>query len=120
MAVTFATTVIHRTVFGNKRIVTADVVATGTATPAGDAYLPAALGLKGIDILLVSSPQTLSTTTGAEATTAEDVGYHVSYDHTNEKFVYTHASGNAGVHIALAGGSVQVTNTTIRVMAVGY
>ena len=115
MALTFATTIIHESVFGNKRIVTADVVATGTGTATGDAFLPAALGLRGFDILLISSPQTLSST--GTATTAEDVGYHVSYDYVNEKFLYTQADGDAGAHVA---STAQVTNTTVRVMAVGF
>ena len=115
MAVTFATTIIHESVFGNKRIVTADVVGTGTGTATGDAFLPAALGLRGFDILLISNPQTLSST--GTATTAEDVGYHVSYDYVNEKFLYTQADGDAGAHVA---STAQVTNTTVRVMAVGF
>ena len=115
MALTFATTIIHESVFGNKRIVTADVVATGTGTATGDAFLPAALGLRGFDILLISNPQTLSST--GTATTAEDVGYHVSYDYVNEKFLYTQADGDAGAHVA---STAQVTNTTVRVMAVGF
>ena len=115
MALTFATTIIHESVFGNKRIVTADVVTTGTGTATGDAFLPTALGLRGFDILLIGNPQTLSST--ATATTAADVGYHVSYDYVNEKFLYTQADGDAGAHVA---STAQVTNTTFRVMAVGY
>ena len=115
MALTFASTIVYETVFGNKRIVTADVVATGTGTATGDAFLPAALGLKGFDILLIGNPQTLSST--ATATTAEDVGYHVSYDYVNEKLLYTQADGDAGAHVA---STAQVTNTTVRVMAVGF
>ena len=114
---TFTTTIIHQSVFGNKRIVTADVVAAGNATAIGDAFLPDALGLRGFDILLIGNPQTLSST--GTATTAEDVGYHVSYDYVNEKLIYTQADGDAGAHV-VTGGSVQVANTTVRVMAVGY
>ena len=117
MALTFASTIIHETVFGNKRIVTADVVAAGNATAVGDAFLPAALGLKGFDILLISNPQTLSST--ATATTAEDVGYHIVYDYVNEKFIYIMADGDSGAHV-VTGGSVQVANTTFRIMAIGY
>jgi len=115
MALTFATTIIHQSVFGNKRIVTADVVATGTGTATGDAFAPDALGLRGFDILLIGNAQTLSST--ATATTAEDVGYHVSYDYVNEKLFYTQADGDAGAHVA---STAQLTNTTVRVMAVGY
>jgi hypothetical protein len=115
MALTFATTIIHESVFGNKRIVTADVVATGTGTATGDEFLPAALGLRGFDILMIGNSQTLSST--ATATTAEDVGYHVAYDYVNEKLIYTQADGDAGAHVA---STAQLTNTTVRVMAVGY
>ena len=115
MALTFATTIIHQSVFGNKRVVTADVVATGTGTATGDAFLPDALGLRGFDILLIGNAQTLSST--ATATTAEDVGYHVSYDYANEKLLYTQADGDSGAHLA---STAQLTNTTVRVMAVGY
>jgi len=115
MALTFATTIIHESVFGNKRIVTADVVATGTGTATGDAFLPAALGLRGFDILMIGNSQTLSAT--GTATTAEDVGYHVAYDYVNEKLIYTQADGDAGAHVA---STAQLTDTTVRVMAVGY
>ena len=115
MALTFATTIIHESVFGNKRIVTADVVATGTGTSTGDAFLPSALGLRGFDVLIIGSGQPLSST--GTATTAEDVGYHVAYDYVNEKLVYTHADGDAGAHVVTTS---QLTNTTVRVMAVGY
>ena len=115
MALTFATTIVHESVFGNKRIVTADVVATGTGTSTGDAFAPAALGLRGFDILLIGNANTISST--ATATTAEDVGYHVAYDYVNEKLLYTQADGDAGAHVA---STAQLTNTTVRVMAVGY
>lgn len=115
MALTFATTIVHESVFGNKRVVTADVVATGTGTATGDAFAPSALGLRGFDILLIGNSNTISST--GTATTAEDVGYHVSYDYVNEKLLYTQADGDAGAHVA---STAQLTNTTVRVMAVGY
>ena len=114
---TFTTTIIHETVFGNKRVVTADIVAAGNATATGDDFLPAALGLRGFDILLIGSPMTISST--GTATTAEDVGYHIVYDYVNEKLIYIMADGDSGAHV-VTGGSVQVANTTVRVMAVGY
>ena len=101
MAVTFATTIIHQSVFGNKRIVTADVVGTGTGTATGDAFLPAALGLRGFDIVLCGNPVTVS----------------ITYDYENEKFVYTRDAGSAGPSTAT---TVQVTDTKFRIMAVGY
>ena len=117
MALTFASTIIHESVFGNKRIVTADVVATGTGTATGDAFAPSALGLRGFDILLIGNSNTISST--GTATTAGDTGYHMVYDYVNEKFIYIMADGDSGAHVE-TGGSVQVTNTTFRIMAVGY
>jgi len=114
---TFTTTIVHETVFGNKRVVTADIVAAGNATAVGDAYAPSVLGLKGFDIVLIGSPMTLSST--ATATTAEDVGYHIVYDYVNEKFIYIMADGDSGAHV-VTGGSVQVANTTFRIMAIGF
>ena len=114
---TFTTTIVHETVFGNKRVVTADVVADGNATATGDTFLPAALNLRGFDIVLIGSPMTLSST--GTATTAGDTGYHMVFDYVNEKFIYIMADGDSGAHVE-TGGSVQVTNTTFRIMAVGY
>ena len=121
MAVTWTTTVIHETVFGNKRVVTADVEATGTSTvtATGDAYLPAALGLKGFDVVMMS-PATLSGT--ATATTAADLGYFPTYDYTNEKIVVTHLGpadlSSVGPSIVATG--INITGAKIRIMAVGY
>lgn len=112
---TFTTTVIHESVFGNKRIVTADVVAAGSATATGDAYAPSVLGLRGFDIVLCGNPVTLSNT--GTATTAGDTGYGITYDYVNEKFVYTRDAGSAGPSTAT---TAQVTNTKFRIMAVGY
>ena len=115
MAVTFASTIIHESVFGNKRIVTADVVGTGTGTNTGDAFLPAALGLRGFDIVLCGNPVTVSDT--ATATTAADLGYGVTYDYVNEKFVYTRDAGSAGPSTTT---TANVADTKFRIMAVGY
>ena len=112
---TFTTTIIHETVFGNKRVVTADVVAAGSAVATGDAFLPAALGLRGFDIVLVGNPQTLSSLT--DALTAADVGYGITYDYVNEKFIYTRGAGSAAPSTVT---TAQVANTTFRIMAIGY
>ena len=112
---TFTTSIIHESVFGNKRIVTADITAVGSATATGDAYAPSTLGLRGLDIMLCGNPVTLSAT--GTATTAADLGYGVTYDYVNEKFVYTRDAGSAGPSTAT---TAQVTNTKFRIMAVGY
>ena len=112
---TFTTTVIHESVFGNKRIVTADVVAAGSATATGDAYAPSGLGLRGFDIVLCGNPVTLSNT--GTATTAGDTGYGITYDYVNEKFVYTRDAGSAGPSTTT---TANVADTKFRIMAVGY
>ena len=112
---TFTTTVIHESVFGNKRIVTADVVAAGSATATGDAYAPSVLGLRGFDIVLCGTPVTLSNT--GTATTAGDTGYGITYDYVNEKFVYTRDAGSAGPSTTT---TANVADTKFRIMAVGY
>ena len=121
MAVTWTTTVVHETVFGNKRVVTADLKATGTSTvtATGDAYLPAALGMKGFDIVMMS-PTTLSGT--ATATTAADVGYFPTYDYVNQKIVITHLgpADLSSVGPSIVAATVNITNAKIRIMAVGY
>jgi len=121
MAVTWTTTVIHETVFGNKRIVTADIEATGTSTvtATGDAYLPAVLGMKGFDIVMMSGI-TLSGT--ATATTAGDVGYFPTYDYANEKIVITHLgpADLSSVGPSIVANTVNITGAIIRLMAVGF
>ena len=120
MALTFATTIVHESVFGNKRVVTADVVATGTGTATGDAFAPSALGLRGFDILMIGNSQTLSAT--GTATTAEDVGYHVAYDYVNEKIIMTYSDLNGSAD----GPSIEVADTTnltgvrVRALIIGY
>ena len=96
MAVTFASTIIHETVFGNKRIVTADVEATGTVVATGDAFAPSALGLRGFDIILMSAQSVSGTAT---ATTAADL---------------------AAVGPSIVATGVNIGGALIRVMAVGY
>jgi len=121
MAVTWTTTIIHRSVFGNKRVVTADVEATGTSTvtATGDAYGPSDLGLIGIDVIMMS-PATVSGT--ATATTAADLGYFPTYDYANEKIVVTHLgpADLASVGPSIVATSVNITGAKIRIMAVGY
>jgi len=128
MAVTWTTTIIHETVFGNKRVVTADIEATGTSTvtATGDAYLPAALGLKGFDIVMMSG-FTLSNTggatqTAAQSVTAADTGYFPVYNYTQES-ISTHMLGPAdlsSVGPSVVATSVNITGAKIRIMAVGY
>jgi len=128
MAVTWTTTIIHRSVFGNKRIVTADIEATGTSTvtATGDAYAPSELGLTGFDIVMMSG-FTLSNTggatqTAAQSVTAADTGYFPVYNYTQES-ISTHHLGPAdlsSVGPSIVATGINITGAKIRIMAVGY
>jgi len=128
MAVTWTTTIIHETVFGNKRVVTADIEATGTSTVAatGDAYTPSELGLKGFDVVLMSgfslSNTGGATQTAAQSVTAADTGYFPVYNYTQES-ISTHHLGPAdlsSVGPSVVATGVNITGAKIRIMAVGY
>ena len=128
MAVTWTTTIIHETVFGNKRVVTADIEATGTSTvlAVGDAYAPSALGLKGFDIVMMSgfslSNTGGDTQTAAQSVTAADTGYFPVYNYTQET-ISTHHLGPAdlsSVGPSVVATGVNITGAKIRIMAVGY
>ena len=128
MAVTWTTTIIHETVFGNKRVVTADIEATGTSTvtATGDAYAPSELGLKGFDIVMMSG-FSLSNTggaaqTAAQSVTAADTGYFPVYNYTQES-ISTHHLGPAdlsSVGPSIVATGINITGAKIRIMAVGY
>jgi hypothetical protein len=128
MAVTWTTTIIHETVFGNKRVVTADIEATGTSTvtAVGDAYAPSALGLRGFDIVMMSgfslSNTGGATQTAAQSVTAADTGYFPVYNYTQES-ISTHMLGPAdlaAVGPSVVATGVNITGAKIRIMAVGY
>ena len=128
MAVTWTTTVIHETVFGNKRVVTADIEATGTSTvtAVGDAYAPSALGLRGVDIVMMSgfslSNTGGATQTAAQSVTAADTGYFPVYNYTQET-ISTHHLGPAdlaSVGPSVVATGVNITGAKMRIMAVGY
>ena len=114
MAVTFAITTIHRSVFGNKRVVTADVVFTGTPTATGDSLTAADFGLNGIDVILMDA-QTISST--STPTTAADVGYQCGYDYENSKLVITESDGDAGAHVV---SNDDVGDAKVRALVIGY
>jgi len=128
MAVTWTTTIIHETVFGNKRVVTAEIEATGTSTvtATGDAYAPSALGLRGVDVVLMSgfslSNTGGATQTAAQSVTAADTGYFPVYNYTQES-ISTHHLGPAdlsSVGPSIVATGVNITGAKIRMMAVGY
>ena len=128
MAVTWTTSIIHETVFGNKRVVTAEIEATGpsTVTATGDAYAPSELGLKGVDVVLMSgfslSNTGGATQTAAQSVTAADTGYFPVYNYTQES-ISTHHLGPAdlsSVGPSIVATGINITGAKIRMMAVGY
>ena len=128
MAVTWTTTIVHETVFGNKRVVTADIEATGTSTVTnvGDAYAPSELGLRGVDIVMMSgfslSNTGGATQTAAQSVTAADTGYFPVYNYTQES-ISTHHLGPAdlsSVGPSIVATGINITGAKIRLMAIGY
>jgi len=101
-AITSATTV-TRTVFGNKRVVTADVVIGNDTWPNGGiAFTPVDLGLATIEFMA-----------------CESAGLAYKYDYTNSKLLaYTSNGGGATTLFVVADGSTP--NETIRITAFGY
>ena len=117
MAITI--TEIHRSVFGNKRIVTADLDMDSSYPTAGESLTPADMGLIGFDIVLLT-PQSISAT--ADEDLAADLGYSPTFDYTNNKLIMTYSDLNGSAD----GPSIQVANTTdlgnvrIRACIIGY
>ena len=117
-----AITEIHRSVFGNKRIVTVDLdfdsSYPNTGSTIGEPLTPADLGLDAFDIILMS-PQSISNT--ATPSTAADIGFSPTFDYTNNKLIMTYSDLNASAD----GPSIQVANTTnltgvrVRAMVIG-
>lgn len=100
-------TVIARTVFGNKRVVVADIIVGDGANdwPSGGLPLtPADLGLEAIELLLVDGKQ---------------MDYY--YDYSGEKidgYVSHDTPGAAVARIPCIGATIDAE--TLRVFAVGY
>ena len=112
-------TEIHRSVFGNKRIVTADLDCDSSYPTAGESLTPADVGLIGFDIVLLT-PQSISNTADEDA--AADVGHSPTFDYTKNKLIMTYSDLNASDD----GPSIQVANATdltgvrIRALIVGF
>lgn len=100
-------TIVTRTVFGNKRIVIADVVVgdgTDVWNDGGLPLTPADLGLEAIELLLVDG---------------KELDYY--YNYSTEKIDGYVAHGTPGAAVArIPAIGVQITQETLRVLAVGY
>ena len=112
-------TEIHRSVFGNKRIVTADLDCDSSYPTAGESLTPGDLGLIGFDIVLLT-PQSISNTSDEDA--AADLGFSPTFDYTNNKLIMTYSD----LHCSADGPSIQVANAVdltgvrVRALIVGY
>jgi len=112
-------TEIHRSVFGNKRILTADIDCDSSYPTAGESLTPTDVGMIGFDIVLLT-PQSLSNTTDEDA--AGDLGFSPTFDYTNNKLIMTYSDLNG----AADGPSIQVADTTdltgvrVRALIVGF
>lgn len=117
MAITI--TEIHRSVFGNKRIVTADLDMDSSYPTAGESLTPGDMGLTGFDIVLLT-PQSISATSDEDL--AADLGFSPTFDYTNNKLIMTYSDLNGsadGPSIQVA-NAVDLSNVRIRACIIGY
>jgi len=114
-----AITVIHTTVFGNKRVVTADLDFDSSYPTEGEPLVPDDLGMRGFDIVLTSA-QSISNTADEDA--AADLGHSPVFDYVNNKLIMTYSDLNAsadGPSIQVA-NAVDLTGVRVRALAIGY
>ena len=112
-------TEIHQSVFGNKRVITADIDFDSSYPTGGEALTPADVGLKGFDIVLTSAMSISNTST---VNTAADIGHSPAYDYVNEKIIMTYSDLNGsadGPSIEVA-NAVDLTGVRVRALIVGY
>jgi len=100
-------TPIRRTVFGNRRVVTADVAFDNAYTAGGLALTPANLGLSKIDHVVgsVASKSDLS------------LAVSVQYDYTNSKLVAFKSNTSADLQQVAA--AADLSTYTARITAIG-
>ena len=112
-------TEIHRSVFGNKRIITADLDFDSSYPTAGESLTPADVGLNGFDIVLTSA---MSISNTGDEDLAADLGVSPTFDYTNNTVIMTYSDLNGGAD----GPSIQLADTTnqtgvrVRAMIVGF
>ena len=112
-------TEIHRTVFGNKRIVTADLDFDASYPTNGEPFAPADVGLRGFDIVMTAA---MSISNTATPNTTADLGHSPTFDYTNNLVIMTYSDLNAsadGPSIEVA-NAVDLTGVRVRVLIVGY
>jgi hypothetical protein len=112
-------TEIHRTVFGNKRIVTADLDFDASYPTNGEPFAPADVGLRGFDIVMTAA---MSISNTATPNTTADLGHSPTFDYTNNLVIMTYSDLNGaadGPSIEVA-NAVDLTGVRVRVLIVGY
>ena len=112
-------TEIHRSVFGNKRVITADLDFDSSYPTGGEGLTPADVALNGFDLVLTSAMSTSNTGT---VNTAADLGHSPTFDYTNNKILMTYSDLNGSAD----GPSIEVADTTnltgvrVRALIIGY
>jgi hypothetical protein len=97
---------VARTVFGNKKIVIADLHignAADTIAAAGIPFTPAELGLNGVDFLSIEGGTLV-----------------YKYDYTNQVINAYTAHGTPGATVLMIAATAAVPHETVRVTAIGY
>ena len=102
MAVTV--TIKHATVFGNKRIVVADITFDSSYPTSGEPLTATNLGLTNIELMLA----------------APDGGYVFEYDHTNHLLKAFWGSATASAVLAEVTNATSMSSIVSRIFAIGY
>jgi hypothetical protein len=106
-----AVTVIDKpSVFGERRIVIADIVFSGNYATGGEAITAANLGLTRIDFL---------TAAPVSAADAGTTGTPVRYDYSTGKMQHFEGAASAAPLLEKDNAEAYVSGTKVRVMAVG-
>lgn len=110
MAVTVAVTQVERrTVFGDRRIVIADLALSGTYVTGGTPLAPSAFGLVRIDYVGTACAP-------ASGNVTADV---LNYDYTNAKLVHYESGAANAPFIEKNSGEALIASQTTRVLVVG-
>lgn len=99
------TTIVEQTVFGNHRVVIADLTFDSSYPTNGEAVSLAALGLTSIQ----------------HATLTNKSGYIAEYDYAADKIIvrYPTASGTAPLVASQVANATDLSSLTVRILAIG-
>jgi hypothetical protein len=105
-----AVTVVKRTVFGDQRVVFADIVFSGNYATGGEALAASDLGLNAINYLTVD---------GASPATALSTAVIQKYNYSTSKMLSFEAAASAAPFIEKDNAEAYITGQFVRVMAIG-